>query len=214
MAVLAVVAVVVFLRSKRQCAIGGHAATPKAQAPAEEKLPTGDDIRHLTDWLVQNETGEMVAACPGRGVFGLEGVLHAGAAAPNTASEFGGPPARPQNDGLLGALASLLGANPKGMPPESAVFPVETGESTPPEVETPPAAASTDVVPAAAPFAMPPRLSGIIQTGPNSVALFGAESYHVGETIRNSSFHIAKIDTNSVTIRSEAGEELQLDLLN
>jgi len=212
MGVLAVVAGVVFLRSKRRCAVGVRAATSEAQAPVEEKLPTSDEMRYLSDWLVQNRTGDMVASCPGRGVFGLEGALNADATAQNAASEFGGPVPRPDGGGLLGALASLMMKGSQETTPASG--PVETGTSPGSEAETPSAGASADAVPAAAPFAAPPRLDGIIETGPNAVALFGAESYRLGETIRNTSFHIVKIDKNSVTVRSEAGEELQLDLLN
>ena len=76
------------------------------------------------------------------------------------------------------------------------------------------ASAATAFVPSSAPFVAPPRLDGVIWRSGEGSALFDGETYTKGARIHNTSYTVVDIARASVTLLSEGGRRLQLDLRN
>ena len=208
--ILVVIALVVLLRPKRS---RGHSAKTPATTvepivtfTTDAALPAHAEVKALSDWFVQNDTAKLVATCPNRGVFGLDGALSRTRSADGASSPFPGPPAR----GPLAALAGLIAGQPQpgsfsAEAPPPAV-PMVVGQ---PEHQSPP-----DKSAKATPPNAELQLSGVICTNGVRVALFGDESYRTGDTVPNTSYRIVEIDVDTVTLRSAEGQQLQLNLLN
>lgn len=207
--IMVVIAPIVLLRPKR---CRGPSAktpittvTPVVTFAADAALPAHEEIKALSDWFVQNDTAKLVATCPNRGVFGLDGALNRTRSADNT-TPFPGPSAR----GPLAALAGLIAGQPRSGSPHAEAPP----PAVPMVIEQPEPQSLPDISTEAASSAAKMQLSGVICMGDARMALFGAESYSAGDTIPNTSYRIVAIDTDAVTLRSAEGQKLRLDLLN
>jgi len=80
--ILIIAAAVFFLRPKggataaQPANSNETAATGSADAAATQvHLPSIEELDELTGWLLKNKAEELVAACPDKGVFGLEAYL-------------------------------------------------------------------------------------------------------------------------------------------
>ncbi len=80
--ILIIAGAVVFLRPKdgdtagRPANSNDTAATGSADAAATQvHLPSMEELDELKNWLLKNKAEELVAACPDKGVFGLEAYL-------------------------------------------------------------------------------------------------------------------------------------------
>lgn len=69
-------------------------------------------------------------------------------------------------------------------------------------------------VPTRAPFVEPPSLEGVFWRNRTPMAVFGGETYGPGQKIRNTDFTVVHIGRSTVKLRSEAGQEMELNLLN
>ena len=211
--IMVIIALVVFLRPRKRgssgCAntpITTATTAPVVTSTTNAALPAHEEVKALSDWFVQNDTAKLVATCPNRGVFGLDGALNRMRSTDGNNTVFPGPPAR----GPLAALAGLIAGKPSGSSYAKAPPPAVPMVIEPIESQSLPSDSSAEATSSVADM----QLRGVICIGGARVALFGAESYNAGDTIPNTSYRIVAIDTNAVTLRSAEGQKLRLDLLN
>ena len=69
-------------------------------------------------------------------------------------------------------------------------------------------------VPTVVAFVEPPRLEGVISDGRRRTALFGGEAYQRGQQIVNTVFIVVHIGSSTVKLRSQDGQEMEINLLN